>query len=178
MCCANALESKRSPAGNVRSSMNGRAQMTRGHGDLFWAVAARSLDGRASPAVVAVGLAVGSAVMKLQTTCTQLLKSCAKSRRGRQMCRSKRAICASRNVVEPVSTDDQSLSAKHPICAPLHDGRPAHDNQAQSQKALSWVGGRHPAKSVKQPARTGDPMALARAVEEFGAEGLLSSPRT
>jgi len=75
------------------------------------------------------------------------------------------------HVVEPSGTDDAILSANTPYARPVHDGRPAMTIKPKRKKALSWSGGRHPAKSVKQPARTGDPW-LARAVEDLELEGL------
>lgn len=75
------------------------------------------------------------------------------------------------HVVEPSGTTDAILSANTPYARAVHDGRPALTIKPKRKKALAWKGGRHPAKSVKQPARQGNPW-LARAVEELEQEGL------
>lgn len=54
---------------------------------------------------------------------------------------------------------------------------PALTITPKRRKALAWKGGRHPVKSVKQPARKGNPW-LARAVAELGARALDFSRRT
>lgn len=72
---------------------------------------------------------------------------------------------------EPVGQDDAVLSVNSPYARAVHDGRPALTIKPKRKKALAWKGGRHPAKSVKQPARKGNPW-LARAVDELEREGL------
>lgn len=75
------------------------------------------------------------------------------------------------HVVEPSGTEDAILAANTPYARAVHDGRPALTIKPKRKKALAWKGGRHPAKSVKQPAREGNPW-LARAVDELEREGL------
>jgi hypothetical protein len=75
------------------------------------------------------------------------------------------------HVVEPHGIDDAILSANTPYARAVHDGRPALTIKPKRKKALAWKGGRHPVKSVKQPARQGNPW-LARAVAELEQEGL------
>jgi hypothetical protein len=75
------------------------------------------------------------------------------------------------HVVEPHGIDAAMLSANTPYARAVHDGRPALTIKPKRGKALAWSGGRHPVKSVKQPAREGNPW-LARAVEELEQEGL------
>jgi len=75
------------------------------------------------------------------------------------------------HVVEPSGTEDAILAANTPYARAVHDGRPALTIKPKRKKALAWKGGRHPAKSVKQPARKGNPW-LARAVDELEREGL------
>ena len=75
------------------------------------------------------------------------------------------------HVVEPSGDTDAILSANTPYARAVHDGRPAITIKPKRKKALAWKGARHPAKSVKQPARKGNPW-LARAVEELEQEGL------
>ena len=75
------------------------------------------------------------------------------------------------HVVEPVGTEDAILAANTPYARAVHDGRPALVIKPKRKKALAWPGGEHPVKSVKQPARKGDPW-LARAVEDLEQEGL------
>lgn len=75
------------------------------------------------------------------------------------------------HVVEPSGSDDALLSANTPYARAVHDGRPAQTIKPKRRKALAWKGGRNPVKSVKQPARKGDPW-LARAVEELEQEGV------
>ncbi|KMW60779.1 hypothetical protein AIOL_000944 [Candidatus Rhodobacter oscarellae] len=75
------------------------------------------------------------------------------------------------HVVEPSGTEDAILAANTPYARAVHDGRPALTIKPKRKKALAWNGGRHPAKSVKQPARKGNPW-LARAVDELEREGL------
>lgn len=75
------------------------------------------------------------------------------------------------HVVEPHGADDAILAANTPYARAAHDGRPALTIKPKRKKALAWKGGRHPAKSVKQPAREGNPW-LARAVEDLEREGL------
>lgn len=75
------------------------------------------------------------------------------------------------HVVEPSGTQDAILSANTPYARAVHDGRPAVTIKPKGKKALAWKGARHPAKSVTQPARTGDPW-LTRAVGELEREGL------
>lgn len=75
------------------------------------------------------------------------------------------------HVVEPSGTEDAILAANAPYARAVHDGRPALTIKPKRKKALAWKGGRHPAKSVKQPARKGNPW-LARAVDELEREGL------
>ncbi|MCF6432654.1 hypothetical protein [Leisingera sp. MMG026] len=75
------------------------------------------------------------------------------------------------HVVEPYGQDDAILSVNTPYARPVHDGRPAITIKPKKGKALHWKGARHPVKSVKQPAREGNPWLL-RAVEEMEREGL------
>lgn len=75
------------------------------------------------------------------------------------------------HVVEPSGDMDAILSANTPYARAVHDGRPAITIKPKRKKALAWKGARHPAKSVKQPSRKGNPW-LARAVEELEQEGL------
>lgn len=75
------------------------------------------------------------------------------------------------HVVEPHGTEGAILSANTPYARAVHDGRPAITIKPKRKKALAWKGGRHPAKSVKQPARKGNPW-LMRAIEELEQEGL------
>ena len=75
------------------------------------------------------------------------------------------------HVVEPYGSDGAILSANTPYARAVHDGRPAATIKPKRRKALAWKGGSHPVKSVKQPARKGDPW-LMRAVEELEQEGL------
>jgi phage gpG-like protein len=75
------------------------------------------------------------------------------------------------HVVEPSGDTDAILSANTPYARAVHDGRPAITIKPKRKKALAWKGARHPAKSVKQPARKGNPW-LARAVQELEQEGL------
>ena len=75
------------------------------------------------------------------------------------------------HVVEPSGTEDAILAANTPYARAVHDGRPALTIKPKRKKALAWKGGRHPAKSVKQPARKGNAW-LARAVDELEREGL------
>jgi len=75
------------------------------------------------------------------------------------------------HVVEPHGTEDAILSVNTPYARAVHDGRPALTIKPKRKKALAWSGGEHPAKSVKQPAREGNPW-LANAVEELEQEGL------
>ena len=75
------------------------------------------------------------------------------------------------HVVEPSGTTDAILSANTPYARAVHDGRPAITIKPKRKKALAWSGARHPAKSVNQPARKGNPW-LARAVEDLEREGL------
>lgn len=75
------------------------------------------------------------------------------------------------HVVEPSGTENAILAANTPYARAVHDGRPAITIKPKRKKALAWKGGRHPAKSVKQPAREGNPW-LARAVDELEREGL------
>ncbi len=75
------------------------------------------------------------------------------------------------HVSEPHGTDDAIVSANTPYARAVHDGRPALTIKPKRKKALAWKGGRHPAKSVKQPARKGNPW-LARAVQDLEQEGV------
>jgi len=75
------------------------------------------------------------------------------------------------HVVEPTGTSDAILSVNTPYARAVHDGRPALTIKPKRKKALAWKGARHPTKSVKQPARQGNPW-LTRAVEELEQEGL------
>lgn len=75
------------------------------------------------------------------------------------------------HVVEPSGVADAILAANTPYARAVHDGRPALTIKPKGKKALAWKGGDHPAKSVKQPARAGNPW-LARAVDELEREGL------
>jgi hypothetical protein len=75
------------------------------------------------------------------------------------------------HVVEPSGKTDAILSANTPYARAVHDGRPALTIKPKRKKALAFKGGRHPVKSVKQPARKGNPW-LARAVEDLEREGL------
>lgn len=75
------------------------------------------------------------------------------------------------HVVELSGDTDAILSANTPYARAVHDGRPAITIKPKRKKALAWKGARHPAQSVKQPARKGNPW-LARAVEELEQEGL------
>lgn len=75
------------------------------------------------------------------------------------------------HVVEPDGADDALLSAKTPYARAVHDGRPAITIRPKRGKALFWKGADHPVKSVRQPARKGDPW-LARAVEDLEREGV------
>lgn len=75
------------------------------------------------------------------------------------------------HVVEPSGSDDAILSANTPYARAVHDGRPAITIKPKRKKALKWKGAAHPVKSVKQPARKGNPW-LARAVAELEQEGL------
>lgn len=75
------------------------------------------------------------------------------------------------HVVEPVGTEDAILAVNTPYARAVHDGRPSQVIKPKRKKALAWKGGKHPVKSVKQPARKGDPW-LVRAVEELEQEGL------
>lgn len=75
------------------------------------------------------------------------------------------------HVVEPSGSEDALLSANTPYARAVHDGRPALTIKPKRKKALAWKGGRHPAKSVKQPARKGNPW-LARAVKDLEQEGV------
>ena len=75
------------------------------------------------------------------------------------------------HVVEPSGANDAILNVNTPYARAVHDGRPATTIKPKRKKALAWKGGRHPAKSVKQPARKGDPW-LMRAVEQLENEGL------
>lgn len=75
------------------------------------------------------------------------------------------------HVVEPVGRTDAVLAANTPYARAVHDGRPAIVIRPKRGKALFWQGARHPVKSVKQPARKGNPW-LIRAVEELEREGL------
>lgn len=70
-------------------------------------------------------------------------------------------------------TDAAILSANTPYARAVHDGRPAITIKPKRGKALKWKGPNGPmfAKSVKQPARKGNPW-LARAVQQLEAEGL------
>lgn len=74
------------------------------------------------------------------------------------------------HVVEPSGAHDAILSANTPYARAVHDGRPAITIKPKRKKALKWRGAAHPVKSVKQPARKGNPW-LARAVEELEQEG-------
>lgn len=47
---------------------------------------------------------------------------------------------------------------------PVHDGSKAHVIRAKAKKALFWKGAAHPVKSVKMPARAGNPF-FVRAVD-------------
>lgn len=75
------------------------------------------------------------------------------------------------HVVEPSGSNDARLLVNTPYARAVHDGRPAFTIKPKRKKALFWKGARHPAKSVKQPARKGNPW-LVRAVEELEQEGL------
>lgn len=75
------------------------------------------------------------------------------------------------HVVEPSGMTDAILAANTPYARAVHDGRPPLTIKPKRKKALAWKGAAHPAKSVKQPARKGNPW-LARAVEELEREGL------
>lgn len=75
------------------------------------------------------------------------------------------------HVVEPHGVHDAILSANTPYARAVHDGRPAITIKPKRGKALHWKGARHPVKSVKQPARKGNPW-LTRAVAELEQEGL------
>lgn len=75
------------------------------------------------------------------------------------------------HVVEPDGTSGALLSANTPYARAVHDGRPAITIRPKKGKALSWRGAKHPVKSVRQPARKGNPW-LAEAVAELEAEGL------
>lgn len=75
------------------------------------------------------------------------------------------------HVVEPSGSEDALVTANTPYARAVHDGRPAVTIKPKRKKALAWKGGRHPAKSVKQPARKGNPW-LARAVEDLEQEGV------
>lgn len=75
------------------------------------------------------------------------------------------------HVTEPHGRNDAILSANTPYARAVHDGRPAITIKTKRKKALKWKGGAHPVKSVKQPARKGNPW-LMRAVEELEREGL------
>ena len=74
------------------------------------------------------------------------------------------------HVVEPSGTDDAILSVNTPYARAVHDGRPAITIKPKKRKGLYWKGANHPVKSVRQPARKGDPW-LVRAVEELEREG-------
>ncbi|MFV1530508.1 MULTISPECIES: hypothetical protein [unclassified Phaeobacter] len=75
------------------------------------------------------------------------------------------------HVVEPHGQNDAILSVNTPYARAVHDGRPAITIRPKKGKALHWKGARHPVKSVKQPAREGNPWLL-RAVEDMEREGL------
>ena len=77
------------------------------------------------------------------------------------------------HVVQPLGTDAAILSANTPYARAVHDGRPAITIKPKRGKALKWAGPDGPifAKSVKQPARKGNPW-LARAVADLEREGL------
>ncbi len=75
------------------------------------------------------------------------------------------------HVTEPHGKNDAVLSANTPYARAVHDGRPATTIKPKRKKALAWKGGAHPVKSVKQPARKGNPW-LARAVADLEREGL------
>lgn len=75
------------------------------------------------------------------------------------------------HVVEPIGETDALLSANTPYARAVHDGRSAVTIKPKRGKALYWKSARHPVRSVKQPARKGDPW-LARAVADLETEGL------
>lgn len=75
------------------------------------------------------------------------------------------------HVVEPSGTDAAILSANTPYARAVHDGRPTIVIKPKRKKGLHWKGAKHPAKSVTQPARKGNPW-LTRAVEDLENEGL------
>lgn len=74
------------------------------------------------------------------------------------------------HVTEPYGRDGAILSANTPYARAVHDGRPAITIKPKRKKALKWKGG-GPVKSVKQPARKGNPW-LMRAVADLEREGL------
>ena len=75
------------------------------------------------------------------------------------------------HVVEPIGKTDAQVSVNTPYARAVHDGRPAITIKPKRRKAIVWAGADHPVKSVKQPAREGNPW-LAKAVEEMEREGL------
>ena len=75
------------------------------------------------------------------------------------------------HVVEPIGETDAQVSVNTPYARAVHDGRPAITIKPKRRKAIVWAGADHPVKSVKQPAREGNPW-LAKAVEEMEREGL------
>ena len=75
------------------------------------------------------------------------------------------------HVVEPHGSQDAIVSANTPYARAVHDGRPAITIKPKKGKALHWKGAAHPVRSVKQPARKGDPW-LQRAADALPNEHL------
>ncbi|MEM7296009.1 MAG: hypothetical protein AAF330_05195 [Pseudomonadota bacterium] len=78
---------------------------------------------------------------------------------------------AKAHVSEPVGTTDARLAVNTPYARAVHDGRGPVTIKPKRKKALTWRGRNHPVKSVKQPARKGNPW-LARAVATLESEGV------
>lgn len=75
------------------------------------------------------------------------------------------------HITEPRGSTGAILSANTPYARAVHDGRRAVTITPKRKKALFWPGARHPVRSVRQPARPGNPW-LARSVKTLQAEGL------
>jgi len=151
-------------SGHVDSSMTPSGNDARGHGGLVLGRGTRSC-GRAKARRwwrwVGGRSAVIEAAKPLQLRLLEKLRE--KSRTGKgNVAVQKRAILAQSRRGRTVRTGRcQSCRAKNPNARPCMTAD-SHDNQAKRQEPLSWSGGRIPAKSVKQPARTGRPNACAR----------------